>query len=76
MAPAGHLSPPQAGMAFSSANRIQKRLRDGVFYNIHTSGEEIVDSKIRFFYYLKQSTALMGYHGIVRYDPFEYWKTE
>lgn len=49
---------------------------NGVLYHIISSGEELVNGKARFRYYLKKSPAVGAFHGIVRYDPFEYWKTE
>lgn len=47
-----------------------------VLYHLMSSGEEVVNGQARFRYYLKKSTEVGAFHGIVRYDPFEYWKTQ
>ncbi len=49
---------------------------NGVLYHIISGGEEVVNGQARFRYYLKKSPPVGAFHGIVRYDPFEYWKTE
>lgn len=47
---------------------------NGVLYHILSGGEEMVDGTARFRYYLKGSTEVGAFRGIVLYDPFEYWK--
>ena len=49
---------------------------NGVLYHIQSSAQELVDGTPRFRYYLKRSTAVGAFRGILRYDPFEYWKAE
>ena len=49
---------------------------NGVLYHIQSSAQELVDGTPRFRYYLKGSTAVGAFRGIVRYDPFEYWKPD
>ena len=39
---------------------------NGVHYSISASGEEEVDGKLRFRYYLRKATQTEGFHGIVR----------
>lgn len=49
---------------------------NGELYHISSSATEVVDGQARFRYYLKRSTAVGAFRGIVRYDPFEYWKPD
>ncbi len=48
----------------------------GELYHISNSANAVVDGQARFRYYLKRSTAVGAFRGIVRYDPFEYWKAD
>ncbi len=47
---------------------------EGVHYVVASSGEEVVEGKACFRYYLRKATELEAFRGIVHYDPFEYWK--
>ena len=49
---------------------------NGELYHISSSATEVVDGQARFRCYLKRSTAVGAFRGIVRYDPFEYWKPD
>ena len=46
----------------------------GVLYSIVRGGEELVDGKACFRYYLKKVIETHGFHGVIYYDPFEFWK--
>lgn len=47
---------------------------NGVFYAVSSSGEEVWEGKPCFRYCLKKAAVTEGYHGIIHYDPFDYWK--
>lgn len=46
----------------------------GVHYSIVRGGEELVEGKACYRYYLKKVIETHGFHGVIHYDPFEFWK--
>ena len=47
---------------------------NGTLYHISAAGEEVVEGLMRFRYCLRKSSEVGAYRGIVRYDPFQFYR--